>query len=178
MTVDAAKDITHQALKFLEGFVFRLDETEKALLPEVLQHTASLTAACDGLVLAVFCLDLEETERVEEYQKKGWHLFPGFITSENRRSADEVSVAFNVHGKCHFFSSNQSSGNFAFSVSPDSSFTVVDHVHEIVGTSGEKLTYRVPLAFVLGLNEGEEWPEIEARLSELLAFSLDVWKKV
>ena len=66
---------------------------------------------------------------------------------------------------------------FAFCVSPDSSFTVVDHLHEVVDTSGNKFTYTVDLAFILGLDKGEQWSSVEPRLSELLDYSMGVWKK-
>jgi hypothetical protein len=168
--------IKQQALECVKGFFDSLQDQEKTKLPEVITSDGNWICGYDKLILAVFRVDREEERRADEYIRKGWHPFPGFITSEDQGCAEGFPVAFRVAGKCGFYLSNQSSGSFVFSVSPGTSFTVVDHRHEVPSPSGELLSYTVALAFILGVQPDETWEEMEARLTELLQHTLNVWK--
>lgn len=168
--------IKQKALECVKRFFEYLGDQNKTKLPAVITSDGNWICGYDGLVLAVFRVDTEEEQRVDEYIRKGWHPFPGFITSEDQRSAERLPAAFSAGGKCGFYLSNQSAGSFAFSVSPGSSFTVVDHRHEVPGPSGEPVSYTVALAFILGVQPDETWEEMEARLTELLEHTLNVWK--
>ena len=65
---------------------------------------------------------------------------------------------------------------FAFCVKPGASFTVVDHFQEIRDVSGKEFKYKVDLAFVIGISNGETWESVKKKLEELLKHSINVWR--
>ena len=57
-----------------------------------------------------------------------------------------------------------------------SSFTVIDHFHELRDSSGQEFKYRIDLAFFLGILPNEQWENFETRLLELLQHTLNIWR--
>ncbi len=161
----------------LVGRFFRdITVEEKELVQSVLKSDGIWMASTDESILGVFYLNESEQQRVKEYQVKGWPPFPGFMVVEGKKPTG-APVAMKMGGTCNFLSSNHTSNLIAFEVSPGASFTVTDHFHEIRDASGKEFKFHVALAFVLGVSEGEQWPDVERRLSELLNYSMGVWRK-
>ena len=177
MNGKAMQEIARHAIQFVERFFGNLTEVERDLVPSVLRASGTWMANYDESMLGMFFLNETEQQRATENQSEGWPAFPGFITSEGKKNTD-APVAFSVSGSCNFFSSNHTTNNFAFRVSPGSSFAVVDHFHEVRDSSGREFKYRVDLAFVLGIRQGEQWAGVECRLSELLNHSMSVWRSL
>jgi hypothetical protein len=176
MTIGSAKEMAQKAVNVVQGFFDGLGEKETGHLPEVLKSSGTWMAVSDASILAIFFLSEAEQKRIDRHKEKGWHPFPGLVISESQRPADQ-RAAYNIRGPYRFYSSKRSSNMFAFCISRDSSLTVVDHIHHIVDASGNRFTYTVDLAFILGLQEDEEWPRVKPRLSELLDYSMGVWKE-
>jgi hypothetical protein len=176
MTIGSAEVIAQEAVKVVQGFFDGLGEKETGLLPEALKSSGTWMAVSDGSILAIFFLTEAEQKRIDRHKKKGWHPFPGFMISESQRPADQRAT-YNIRGPYRFYSSKRSSNMFAFCISRNASLTVVDHLHHIVDASGNSFTYAVDLAFILGLQEDEQWPRVKPRLSELLDYSMGVWKE-
>jgi hypothetical protein len=177
MNSNVIQDIAKRAIQFVECFFGNLTEIERESVPPVLKSTGTWVASYDESMLGIFFLDEAEQQRVKQYQNRGWHPFPGLMVSEAQKPP-EARVAMKVGGSCNFFASNHTSNLFAFEVSPGSSFTVVDHFHEIRDSLGQEFKYHVALAFVLGIHQGEQWPDVQRRLSELLNHSMSVWRRL
>ncbi len=171
------RGVAKGARQFIEDFFGSATETDRQLVPSVLRSAGKWMAMYDESMLGIFCLDESEQQRVMQYREEGWHLFPGFMVSEGKRP-NNTQIAMSVLGSCNFFSSNHTSNLIAFEVGPSSSLTVVDHFHEIKDSSGREHKYRIALAFVLGISQGEQWPDVKRRLSELLNHSMEVWRKL
>ncbi len=165
------------AVQLVTRFFRDLTVTERALVPSVLKSDGTWVASTDESILGIFYLDKSEQQRVKQYQEKGWPAFPGLMIGEGKKPAG-APVAMKMGGSCNFLSSNHTSNLFAFEVSPGSSFTVADHFHEIRDASGEEFKFHVAFAFVLGISKGEQWPDVERRFSELLNYSMGVWRKL
>lgn len=177
MSKKGMQKIAEHAVQLVGRFFRDLTMTERELVPSVLKREGRWIVSGDESTLGMFYLDESEQQRVKQYQDKGWPLFPGFMVSEGKKPAG-ADVAIEMSGSCNFFSSNHTSNLIAFEVSPGSSFTVEDHFHEIRDASGQEFKFHVALAFVLGVSEGEQWPDVERRLSELLKYSMGVWSKL
>jgi len=177
MSRKGMQKMAEHAVQLVARFFRDLTVTERELAPSVLKSDGTWMASFDESILGIFHLNKSEQQRVKQYQEKGWPPFPGFMVSERKRPAG-AQVAMKMGGSCNFLSSNHTSNLFAFEVSPGSSFTVADHFHEIRDASGQEFKFHVALAFVLGVSEGEQWPDVERRLSELLNYSMGVWREL
>ena len=169
--------MAEHAVQLVERFFRDLTATETELVPSVLKSDGTWTASFDESILGLFYLNESERLTIKQNQKRGWPPFPGFMVGEGKKPAG-AAVAMKMVGSCNFLSSNHTSNLIAFEVSPGSSFTVAEHFHEIRDASGEEFRFHVALAFVLGVSEGEDWPDVERRLSELLNYSMSVWRKL
>ena len=161
------KTIPLNAIKFVTKFFADLDKNQREYLPPILKSPGRWTATYDNTTLGIFFLNKSAIKRVTEYQNNGWQAFPGFLINEKQKPPG-APVAIMIGGSCNYFSSNHTSNIFAFCVQPGASFTVIDHFHEIRDSSGKEFKYRVDLAYVLGIHEGEQWLSVETRLHELL----------
>lgn len=178
MSPEATKDMVLKAMEFVEQFFHELAEEDKKILPPILKSPGRWVANSSGSTLGLFFVSQDERRRAAQYWNKGLAAFPGFMISEDQR-ASTMPAAFGVSGKCLYYSSNNTAYNYAFSVTSGSTSTVVNHFHKVrEPSSGEELQYHVDVAFVLGIVEGENWNEIEPKLSELLDHTLDVWRKL
>jgi hypothetical protein len=177
MTKDAIKEIVPKAIDHVKGFFDSLGVEESKSLPPILKKTGTWMAQYDQATIGIFFLTKPELERATNNQNKGYPAFPGFIVSVDNRPAG-APVAVDISGSCNFFSSNHTTNMYAFSVEPGASFTVIDHFQEIRDSSGEEFRYRVDLAFVIGIHQGEGWQKAEKRLSELLNHTMEVWRKL
>ena len=171
--------LTQKAVETVQKFFAHHLEDHQAVFPEALQSTGIWMGMGVEQVLAIFFLNEKEQQRVNACKHKGVHPFPEFVIGEGVRPAGR-RAAFYVTGPFGFYASRHTSEMFAFALGPGSSCTVEDHVHDVVDTSENRVvyTYEVHAAFMLGLDEGERWPEVEPRLSELLSHTLEVWKSV
>ena len=176
MTAVVTEAIAKDALQLVKEFFDGIPGPERDALPKVLKSPGSWVASYEGSTLGVFFLTRAELQRATEYQNRGWQTFPGFIISEDQKPA-KAPVAVAIGGSCNFFASNHTTNMFAFSVKPGASFTVVDHFHEIKdSSSGEEFKYHVDLAFILGIDQGEQRDRVKLRLHELLKHTMGVWK--
>jgi hypothetical protein len=177
MSRKGMQKIAKRAVQLVVRFFRDLTVTQRDLVPSVLESAGTWMASFDESILGIFYLNESEQQRVKQYQERGWHPFPGFMVGEGKKPAG-APVAMKMGESCNFLSSNHTSNLFAFEISPGSSFTVADHFHEIRDSSGQEFKYHVALAFVLGISQGEQWPDVERRLSELLNYSMGVWRKL
>ena len=171
------KNIVANAVQFVTDFFICLDNAKRTSLAPVLKSPGTWMAIYDKTIIGIFFLNKSSMKRVVENLNKGWQGFPGFLIAEDQRQPNSP-VAIKVDGSCNLFSSNRTSNMFAFCVSPGASFTVVDHFHEIKDSSGQEFRYHVDVAFVLGIKQGEDWPGVQSRLSELLNHTISVWQKI
>ena len=179
MDKESIQALTQKAVETVQKFFADHLEDHQAFFPEALQSTGIWMAMCLEQVLAVFFLNDKEQQRINACKQKGLHPFPEFLMGQGASQGGR-RAAFYVTGPFGFYASRQTSNMFAFALSPGASCTVEDHVHKVVDSSGNKVayTYEVHVAFMLGLHEGERWPDVEPRLSELLSHTLEVWRSV
>lgn len=177
MPTENSRTNTLKAIEEITHFFANLTDKEKTILPSVLKMNGSWFSIYDDYSLGIFYITEKENDRVNKYLEKGFPAFPGFIISENKKSTD-IPIAIVEKGKCNYFSSNHTSNLIAFKIFPESSFTVVNHIHEINDASGQKFKYHVDLAFFLGTLPNEDWDKLKIRLLELLQYSLNVWKTI
>jgi len=177
MTSEKKENIAEQAVQFVMDYFVTLKPSDRDKLPSVLSSEGGWMASYDDATIGIFYLNKDAMKRVAEYQQKGWPPFPGFIVSEEKRS-ENYPVAVSKPGSRNVFMSNRTTNIIAFSVIPTSSFTVIDHFHEIKDSSGEEFKFKVDLAFVIGIQKDEEWHEVKARLSELLDHSVSFWRRL
>lgn len=177
MLEDIKSELAHKSLTFVEDFFNGLIRKGEDYLPACLRVKGSWMANYTDYVLGIYFLNEVELERVDRYHKQKWPPFPGFLVSEDSKPANETS-AIGISGQCNYFVSNRTANMWAFTVSPGASFTVLDHFHEIKDSStGVVFNFKVDLAFVLGLQQEKKWADLKPRLSELLTYTVDAWKK-
>jgi hypothetical protein len=169
------KIIGENALKLVNEFFSQITKQPNIAFPPVLKNSGRWLASCEDSILGIFYIDNEEFKRATQYQNDGWPIFPGFLISEDKLPPGSP-VAVAISGSCNLFSSNRTSNMFAFCVKPSASFTVVDHFQEIRDVSGQEFKYKVDLAFVIGISNGETWESVKKRLEELLEHSVNVWR--
>lgn len=177
MASENIKEIANQSIQTVEHFFANLLENEKALLPSVLKKDGTWFGNSDDYSLGIFFLTTDEFQRIKSNIEKGLPAFPGFFVSDSTKPAN-VPIAIKASGSCNYFASNHTSNLIAFNISPEASFTVIDHFHEVKDSSGQEFKYQVDLAFFLGIMSGEQWDKFKPRLLELLDYSLKVWKSM
>lgn len=175
MPSDNVRNIANKSVEFVKSFFANLPSEDKSILPPIFKTAGSWLCNFDDFTIGIFYLTREEMQRVVKNMKQGIHAFPGFYVSEPNRK-EEMPVAIRMDGSCNYFASCHTENIIAFNICQGSSFTVIDHFHEIKGSSGQEFKYRVDLVFFLGLLPNEEWQQFEKRLSELLLHSLNTWK--
>ena len=169
------KIIAENATKLVNEFFIIITKQSNIAFPSVLKNHGRWLAAYENSFLGIFYIDNEEIKRAIQYQNDGWPIFPGFLVSEDKLQLG-FPIAVTVSGSCNYFSSNRTSNMISFCVKPNASFTVVDHFQEIKDVSGKEFKYKVDLAFVIGISNGESWKSVEKRLKELLEHTLNVWR--
>lgn len=168
-------NIQKKAIELIESFFVSLSPEDRAVLPSILRRGEGKWAVLqDQSILAIFYLDEVEQKRISEFQKKGWNPFPAFFAPKDK----EGPVAFDMGGTDGFFSSNRISNMYSFKIRPGTSFTVSEHFQDVVAPSGEKIQYKIDLAFLLSLSKNEQWNNIEKRLKDLLESSMRTWREV
>jgi hypothetical protein len=179
MEKEAIQTLTRKAVEAVQKFFASQAENHQAAFPQPLQTTGIWMAICVEQVLAIFFLNGKEQQRVNACKNQGLHPFPEFVIGERARPAGH-RAAFHVTGPFGFYVSKHTSKMFAFALGPDSSCTVEDHIHEVVDIAENRILYKykVHVAFMLGFDQKEGWPEVEPRLSKLLSHTLEVWKRV
>lgn len=177
MPSDNVRNIANQSVEYVKSFFAKLSHEEKQFLPSIFKTEGSWLGNFDDFTIGIFYLTQEEMQRVVNNMNQGIHAFPGFYVSEPNRK-DKMPVAIKMECECNYFASCHTENIIAFSVCQGSSFTVIDHFHEIKDSSGQEFKYRVDLAFLLGLLPNEDWQQFENRLSELLLHSLSTWRRM
>lgn len=175
MPSDNVKNIANKSVEFVKRFFSNLPSEDKTILPSIFKTTGTWVGNFDDFTIGIFYLTHEEMQRAVKNMNQGIHAFPGFYVSEPNRK-EKMPVAIKMEGSCNYFASCHTENIIAFSVCQGSSFAVIDHFHEIKGSSGQEFKYRVDLVFFLGLLPNEEWQQFEIRLSELLLHSLNTWR--
>lgn len=151
-----------------------IDE-EKVLLPRALKSPYKWYVVYDvpsGL-LTIFHVTESDLKRIHEYTSRGWHPLPLFLTSDTKITP----VAFDIAGKNTLCISNHVSNMFAFRVQPGASVAIQNHLQEFTGPDGKKVTYKIDIAFVLGLHEDEKLESIKERLKALLDTIAGAWRE-
>lgn len=177
MPSDAVKKIASKSVEFVKSFFANLSSEEKELLPPVLKTTGTWIANYDDFSVGIFYLTGHEMQRAVSNMNQGIPVFPGFYVSDSNRP-ENAPVAIRMEGSCNYFASCHTTNIIAFSICRGSSFTVIDHFHEIKVSSGQEFKYRVDLAFFLGVLPSEEWQQFRERLSALLHHSLNTWRGI
>ncbi|NLD35355.1 MAG: hypothetical protein GX654_00625 [Desulfatiglans sp.] len=175
MPSDNVRNIANKSVEFVKSFFANLPSEEKSILPSIFKTAGSWVGNFDDFTIGIFYLTHEEIQRAVKNMNQGIHAFPGFYVSEPNRK-EKMPVAIKMAGSCNYFASCHTENIIAFSVCQGSSFTVIDHFHEIKDSSGQEFKYRVDLVFFLGLLPNEEWQQFKKRLSELLLHSLNTWR--
>jgi len=175
MPSDTVKNIATKSVEFVKSFFANLPSEEKSILPPIFQTAGSWLGNFDDFMIGIFYLTNEEMQRAVKNMNHGISAFPGFYVSEPNRP-ENIPVAIKMEGSCNYFASCHTSNIIAFSVCQGSSFTVIDHFHEIKDSSGQEFKYRVDLVFFLGILPNEQWQPFEKRLSDLLQHSLNTWR--
>ncbi len=170
------QDIASKAIDYVKGFFDTFEVEEKESFPSILNKPGSWMAQYDDGMIGIFFLTKSELKRATQYQNRGYPAFPGFIVSKDKRPSD-APVAISISGSCNYFSSNHTTNMYSFVVEAGASFTVVDHFQEIKDTSGEEFKYHVDLAFVIGFQQNEGWEKVKKRLSKLLNYTIEVWRR-
>lgn len=122
--------------------------------------------------MALFCLSPEAMTRVEVYQTRGWHPFPGLFSI-----SEDGKAGFGGGGKKGYYSSNISGGGYAFNVSRHASFILHNHRHTFTDPKGQRKTYTVELAFVVGIESSEPGETLETVFQGLFERFHFVWVK-
>lgn len=174
MPSDNVRNIANKSVEFVKSFFADLPSEEKSILPSIFKTVGSWVVNFDDFTIGIFYLIHEEMQRAVKNMNQRIPAFPGFYVSEPKRK--KIPVAIKMAGSCNYFASCHTENIVAFSVCQGSSFTVIDHFHEIKDSSGQEFKYRVDLVFFLGLLPNEEWQQFEKRLSELLLHSLNTWR--
>ena len=175
MPSNNVKNIANKSVEFVKSFFANLPSKERSILPSIFKNAGSWVGNFDDFTIGIFYLTHEEMQRAVKNMNQGIHAFPGFYVSEPNRK-EKMPVAIKMAGSCNYFASCHTENIIAFSVCQGSSFTVIDHFHEIKDSSGQEFKYRVDLVFFLGILPNEEWQHFEKRLSELLLHSLNTWR--
>jgi hypothetical protein len=175
MPSDNIRNIANKSVEFVKSFFANLSSEDKLILPPILQNAGSWLGNFDDFTIGIFFLTHEEMQRAVKNMDQRIPAFPGFYVSEPNRK-EKTPVAIKMEGSCNYFASCHTSNIIAFSVCQGSSFTVLDHFHEIKDSSGQEFKYRIDLVFFLGILVNEEWQHFEKRLSELLLHSLNTWR--
>jgi hypothetical protein len=172
----AGQEITQKAVEAVQIFFADRLNDDAVSFPAILQDSGVWMAVFSDEALGIYFLNERQQERINACRQQGRHPFPGFMIGEARRPAD-YRAAFGVMSPFRFYSGKRSNGAFAFSLTREASCVVIDHVHEIIDGPENKESYPVDLAYLLGYGEKERWGGLEPRLSALLDYSLDLWKK-
>jgi len=114
-------------------------------------------------ILALFYLTPQELERVVKCQNSRINPFAGLFALEE----EQKPVAIRVEGANNIFASNKVANMYSFSVSPGSSFIILDHIQEGKDREQNEIKYEVDFALVLGVYENESWDSIADRLLRL-----------
>lgn len=126
----------------------------------------------DELLILLF-LDSDEMKRIQEYGRKGYDLFPGFITTDQ-----SVGAGMRLeNSKNNLISGCSVSMMYSFSVGRDSSFIVQDHLQTLKTNELGEITYKIPLAFVISFGESISENNAYESLEELIAYSIKVWRE-
>lgn len=178
MKRDSKSELARQAIQYVEIFINNLVQEGVSYLPECLRNYGRWMANYSGTVLGLFFLSEEEMKRVVELQNQGLPPFPGFLISEDLKPPKDPTAIL-MGGTCNYFASNRTVNMWAFTVKPGSSFTVVDHYHEIKDSATNKVfSFKVDIAFIVGLEKEEKWFDLEPKISKLLSHTTEVWKKL
>ncbi len=175
MEKETIQEITQKAVEAVQVFFTEHMNDEKVIFPEVLQSTGIWIAICADGVLAIFFLNEKAQQRINLCKQKGVHPFPGFMIGESERPSKQRAT-YSVSSPFRFYSSKQSSDTFAFALSGGASCIVMDHIHEVVSKEGNRGSYTVDLAFMLGCGKEALITDLESRLSSLLDYCLDLWR--
>lgn len=142
------------------------------VLPYVEKLPDNWVAVSDKSLLIIFPEDKDFTKKMENFTAKGWHPLPLLATTNKK-----VKVAFEVTAKNCLLMSNHVSNMFSLRVSPEATIVIQNHLQEFTDVkTGADINYKIDIAFVLGLKEGEGWDSVEDRLKDLLDYFLTRWK--
>lgn len=113
--------------------------------------------------LALFYLTPQELERVVRFQNNKMNPFTGLFALEE----SQKPVAIRVEGSNNTFTSNRVMNMYSFSVDPNASFIILDHIQEGKDEKGNAIKYKVDFALVLGMSPDEEWDSLAIRIIRL-----------
>lgn len=171
-----SKGIGQLSTDFVKEYFSHISIDKKnELLPAALRSPYKWLAVYEGSagLLTIFHVTENDLKRIHEYTEKGWHPLPLFLTSNDKVSP----VAFNIGGKNTLCISNHVSNMFSFRVQPGASVAIQNHLQEFTSPSGEKINYKIDIAFALGLAKDEDWENIRDRLNSLLDTIVSAWQE-
>ncbi|MCP4610455.1 MAG: hypothetical protein GY845_17240 [Planctomycetes bacterium] len=166
--------INHKKIeKLIEYRIIEVPRNIKRAFPKVIKKQVRWVSFAIDQVLVLIFLDSKDMQRIQEYQRKGYDLFPGFITTEQSK---EVAIRLTKNARNNIFKDCDVSGMYSFLVDKDTTFIVQDHSQVIETNELGKINYRVPLAYVVSSGENALEQNVYESLDELIAYSIKVWR--
>lgn len=139
--------------------------------PDVLKHEVRWICFSNEQLLMLMFLDEPESARIQDFDSKGYNLFPGLFTTEQTGGA-MMGMSNSRNG---VVSGCTSSGMNSFAIGPDCTFIVQNHTQILKTNELGEIKYTVPLAYFISF--GEEITENSAykSLEELVVYSIKSW---
>ncbi len=167
-------NINNEKIKeIIERRIIDASDDLKNYFPEAIQNEVRWVAFSNENLIILIFLDISEMERIQKFSKKGYDLFPGFITTE-----ENVSAGMRMsNSKYGLVKGCMISGMYSFSVGPDCSFIVQDHSQSLKTNEAGDIAYRIPLAYVVSFGEENTESNCYETLEDLVSYSIKDWRE-
>jgi len=159
--------------ELIDRRIIQVPKEIKEVLPDVIQDEVRWVAFSNEKLMLLIFLDIEEMKRIQEYSNKGYDLFPGFITTSEGVGAGMRMI----NSKYGFVSGCSVSGMYSFSVGPDSSFVVQNHIQSLKTNELGNIEYTIPLAYVVSFGEDASESNSYEALEDLISYSIKTWRE-
>lgn len=158
--------------KIIERRFLNVPDSIQRCFPSILRGNVQWVAFSESSFSVLVFLNDEEMERIKDYNKKGFQLFPGLLTSEERVGAGMRME----NSKYGMISGCTVSGMYSFSVGENSSFIIENHTQELKTNELGNIKYTVPLAYVVSYDETSQ-EDFYENLDDLASYSIKQWRE-
>jgi len=157
-----------------ERRLLKVDAEIKSRFPAILGERSLrwITFGDDTMIGAIF-VSPADFDRVQSYQQKNWHPFPGLVTTDPNQPA-----AFRLDKSRFIYIQSCDVAGFSFSLGRDCTLLLVDHTQEITTTEAGKLKYTLPLAYFVTFGDEITPSNIYEQLDALVAHSVEKWTTI
>ena len=139
--------------------------------PNVLKHEVHWLCFSNEQLLMLMFLDAPEISRIQEFDSKGYNLFPGLFTTEQSSGA----MMGLSNSRNSVVSGCTSSGMNSFAIGPDCTFIVEEHTQILNTNELGEIKYTVPLAYFISFGEKITESSAYKTLEELIVYSIKSW---